>query len=181
MESEAHSWAFLDRWLRRAEKAVGVVTILLSIAAFGFGLLFGDPLRAVTCALVTFGIVGSIEVVHLQARARLAERLVEREDHNELFSEIREAHADWKPLMIKEFEHCGFIFRAVGFEKLPLPITVTPPLCPKCKGSLVQRARVTFPGRTRIEFRCTCGFCQSSILTRPELIHEAEQLANTPK
>jgi len=180
IESQPTVPLFIERWLKKAESAVGAITILLGIAGFGVGLLFGNYVTGLVGAFITFGIVGALEVHHIQTKVRLLQRLKERNDRNALFNGIRKTRGSL-PKIISEFEHDGVCFRSVGLEDVPLPLTMAGPLCPKCNGVLAQRSTVQFPGIIRITFLCRCGFAKPSSLTRAELIAEAEQIANLPK
>src|SRR5258708_3725026 len=164
---------FLDRWLQIAEKAVGAITILLSIAAFAIGLQIHDLRTATVSGLVTFGLVGALELTLAKWRLSLRERMEAKSD-NELFCDIRKAHPDWKPEILKEFTHSGLFFRSIGFDNLKIPLTVTPPLCPKCKGHLAERRKIIFPPFVKFRHFCICGFSQLSSLTISELRKEAE-------
>ena len=170
-------WEVVQAVLHRAVLAVGVLATLLTLAAAGLLLAWraSDP---VWLLLTLFGALGSAEVFHRQQKADLVER---REVAKEsLLLDIQAAHPDWHPKVLKEFEHGGLLFRAAGFDELEIALSVAGPLCPRCTSHLAERREVRFPGRARIEHRCTCGFAQRSPHTLGQLQAEAHKMAGGP-
>ena len=168
----------IDRWLKRAEQVVTIYTILAGISGFGIGACFFGPLRGFYLALGTFGAVGALDVFHGHARTQLDKRRRSRDQGSHYFMAISEKNPRWKPKVIKEFTHDGLFFRTIGFNEFPVPITCTLPLCPACSSQLTERAKVSFPGRPRIQLYCECGFSRPSNQTLCELQHEAKHIGN---
>lgn len=170
---------FISRWIERAEKSVGVITLLLSIAGFAIGNLVSGPVVGAAVALLMFGVLGALEVVHVKANAELQRRATHVKQQS-LFWPITKKYPAWKPKLIQEFKHAGFHFNSFGFEQMPMALEVSKPLCPACKGRLIERIKVKFPARTRIEFVCGCGLVTRSDFTEAELVREASKLASLP-
>jgi len=172
-------WQSLAAAMHRAVLAVGVLPALLTLAVAGpvLAAAAGEPLWWL---LAVFGAFGSAEVFHRQRKAQLVQlRGLPKEPR--LLDELRGAHPGWKVKVLKQFHHGGLLFRVGGFEELEIPLSVTPPLCPRCGGGLAERREARFPGRTRIEHRCACGFAQRSPHTLGELYAEAHQMAGCPE
>lgn len=170
-------WEVVQAVLHRAVLAVGVLPTLLTLIAAGLLLAWrtNDP---VWLLLALFGALGSAEVFHRQQKTDLVER---REvESKSLLLDVQAAHPRWKPKVLKEFEHGGLLFRAAGFDELPVPLSIAGPLCPRCTGHLAERREVRFPGRARIEHRCPCGFAQCSPHTLGQLQAEAHKMAGCP-
>lgn len=171
-------WEVVQAALHRAVLAVGVLPTLLTLAAAGL-LLFWHFGSAVWLLLTLFSSLGSAEVFHRQRKSDLIQ--LRQVQVDTLLPGIRDRHPRWRPKVLKEFEHGGLLFRALGFEELEIPLAIAGPLCPRCTGHLAERREVRFPGRIRIEHRCSCGFFQRSTHTLGELQHEAYEMAGCPR
>lgn len=170
-------WELVHAVLHRVVLAVGVLSTLLTLTAAGLLLTWRNSEPA-WLLLALFGALGSAEVFHRQQKADLVERRdVQKKS---MLLDIQAAHPRWKPKVLKEFEHGGLLFRAAGFDELPIPLSIAGPLCPRCTGQLAERREVRFPGRMRIEHRCTCGFAQRSPHTLGQLQAEAHKMAGCP-
>lgn len=172
-------WKSLSKAFDRAIQAVGVISVLLTLAIFG-ALMFAFDRAPVWLAAALFGAFGTAEVFHRQRHADLINRR-ELPKELSLFLSILDAHPRWEPKVIKEFQYGGLRFRAFGFEELKIPLSVAEPLCPRCGGRVTERRETRFPFRHRIEHRCVCGFSQLSCQTLGELHQEAHDFAGCPK
>lgn len=179
MSETSESPVFISRWMERAERSVGVITLLIAISCFGVGALVAGPMYGAYVAIIAFGIVGGLEVFHIQAKAE-AKRRTANLVQQDLFWGIYEKYSRWQPKILKEFTHNGLEFRSIGFEELQIPLGITPPLCPTCKSHLAERISTGFPGRVRIEFFCSCGNRIRSKFTKAEVMEEAAHLASLP-
>jgi hypothetical protein len=173
----------VNRWLLRAEQFVSIYTILAGLTGFGIGACFFGPIKGLYLAIGLFGAVGALDIFHRQITSHLQQRrnLNDPLTRSHLYLGMSDKYKDWRPTVLKEFSHNGIHFRSFGFEQYRVPLLVSQPLCPECKGVLLERTCVKFPARTRIQFRCPCGFSRNSTVTLNELQAEAEHLCNTPK
>lgn len=165
--------------LKRALNAVGALTLLFGIGAFGLTMLAYGADKAAWVSVTVVGFVGAAEVFHRQRQAELVKRS-QAVRVDDLVARIRKVHPLWHPILIKDFQHGGLKFHAMGFEELPIPLAVAGPLCPACAGKVAERVETRFPGRFSIEFHCLCGFVAKSGQTVAELLQEAQHFSGTP-
>jgi hypothetical protein len=166
--------------LGRAFGAVGAIVLLLALAAGGLAGFFFGTMGGVYAAAVALGVAGALQVFH---RYRCAE-LKKRRQRLDMESVFHSAMLDGDPSfpkVVEEFNHEGFVFRTLTVEEREVPLTVSVPLCPWCGERLLDRAEVSFPGRVRLWFECTCGWRRESAFTEPELRAQAARLGGVPK
>ena len=168
------------RALERAERAVGVITILSTLGVFGLVAAFSNTYFASWIAIGYFGLAGACEVFHVQRKAELQARIQVADNANALLRQIGSAQKFGKPVLLKQFNYGGFSFNGFGLEQLPVAIGISQPLCPNCRHVLVESPLVRFPGLIRIKFSCLCGFQKRSPRTKNELMAEAAQTMNGP-
>lgn len=167
--------------LNRAALSVGVITSLVTIGVFGLAALAFGAANAGFVAVTTFGFIGALEVFHRQEQAEAIRRskMPRRDSRDDLLLRVPDVQPTWHAKTFKEFIHGGLKWRGVGFQEAPVPVTVAGPMCPRCGNNLTERLKVRFPGRTRIDIACLCGFTQRSAYTIAELKTEARELAGT--
>ncbi len=175
---DAGLWQSIRKVVDRALSAVGVLTALLALAVFGAAMAVLADFRWLLLAL--FSGFGAVEAFHARSQAHLHQRR-DCSVTPRLVFDIADKNPSWQPEVLNEFLHGGVCFRVTGFDKLKIPLAVAGPLCPACKAHLAERREMRFPGRSRIEFFCQCGFRQHSPRTLGELQSEAQEMAGTPK
>jgi len=136
----------VNRSLARAAGTVGVITGLLTIGVWGFGAFAFGMTGGLWLALGTFGVAGALEVAFRQTHAAVRERGVRPKVDETLFC-ILDIHPHWHVKVLQEFEHRGIFFCTWGFQEAPIPIAISPPLCPVCKKKLLCDPVVLFPLR----------------------------------
>jgi len=169
---------FVDRWINRIEVEIGVIAPICGLAAFGLSFMFFSLWFSVGAAMLGFAVSGGLFWNHSNAKTTLALR--QKDTHEDVLGNVRRARPDWHHKIIKEIKHHGIVFHAIGFDELQIAMDVSQPLCTACGGILVERARVVFPGRIKIQFVCPCGVSVPSAFTLSELSAEARRIANVP-
>lgn len=178
--NDSKFWHAIAKAFARASRSVGVITILLSFAAFGIAGLFVDAMRAVFFALASFGVIGSLEIFHVNAKAKLKDRRTSNRKVNALMEFFLRGHLGGNPEIAEEINYSGLSFNVLRMDQIPMSIGVSKPLCPTCKRTLVEIDNVRFPGRTHIAFECQCGFSKRSDETSEELMRRIADMANIP-
>lgn len=164
----------------RAANAVGVITILSTIAIFGIFTLFWGLGVSIWITIFFFGVSGIFEVFHIQRIADLNKRISNVQESN-LVEKLAFARKVGDVKIVEQVSYRGFLFNGIGFEKLPITVGVSQPLCPKCKRPVVMDAKVKFPGRTKIRYFCLCGFEQFGRLTTNEMRMQVGKALNEPR
>lgn len=167
--------------LQRAADSTSAVTVLLVIGIFGaFAALL--PIKiAAWLGVAVFGFAGAFEVFLRQAKARI-EQLRQPFSPNAALESVLRARGQWRPKIVKEFQHGGLRFNALAFEELQIPLGVTDPLCPRCQGKVFFEYRLEFPGRIAITASCPeCGWALHGCKPRNELMKDAAEIAGVPR
>lgn len=164
----------------RATNAVGVITILSTLAVFGITTLIWGMNVSTWISIFYFGMSGICEVFHIQRKSDLNKRLANVYD-NDLVSKLAFAKRVGDAKVLEQVTYRGLLFNAIGFEKLPVTIGVSRPLCPKCKHSIIMDANVRFPGRIKIRYFCICGFEEFGRLTIDEMRILVGKALNEPQ
>lgn len=141
-----------------------VLPFLAAAGAIGAGMFFVDIYKAAASALVVFCIVGGAEYGYRQAQTefeKLSHQLksISGSD-SETFLKLSDKVfkvGGWNPAA-KEVIIDGLIYLHVTTD-VPSPFqAIGGPVCPKCKKSLYCSPKYLFPGLTRYEYKCLCGF-----------------------
>ncbi len=172
--------SFLIKNLDRATNAVGILTILSTIAIFGLSMLVFGLNYSTWITVLYFGISGTCEVFHIQKKSDLYKRMQTISDSDDLIHNIASAKRVGDPKIIEQIKYAGFLFNAIGFEKLPISVGISRPLCPKCNRPVVMDAKVKFPGRIKIKYFCICGYEKFSDKTENELRDQVARGLNAP-
>ena len=172
--------SFIISLVDRAATTAGMITVFISMAAFGLGSLFVNANSGLYVGIIAFGIAGAYEVAFRQRKAEARQRS-KRAKPSDIIPRIVDVYPDWHLKILQEFKHGGFIFRSMGFEEIPVPLAIAGPLCPVCKKSLAVRVHVSYFLKVRFTYICACGLNLSSPLSEDELRQEAADIANLPK
>lgn len=160
---------------------IGIFSILSTIFVFGISSIFFNLGFSISLFFVALSLAGFLELFHMQRKTEINKRRQVLYDRFSLFdSFISSKKKIFYPEMIKEFTYNNLSFRLIGFEDVPGPITISGPFCPRCKADVLESVVFKFPGRTKIFFKCICGFSNQSKKTKEEIVNEIAQLKRLP-
>jgi hypothetical protein len=171
--------AIINRWIKRCERAVGVIPVFAGIFAFAAFGMCGKWKTATFAGIAAFAVVGLADVFHINRKAALVERR-KQTYKADLFLADCMAHPTWKIKIFKEFSHGNAVFNTIGFEQAPVALCISEPLCPTCGNKLVERISIFFPGLIFIKWVCNCGYKHRPKKTLAEVQQEAARLGSVP-
>ncbi|MTD32549.1 hypothetical protein [Paludibacterium denitrificans] len=165
-----------EKVLNRAVMATGTISALLTIVAIGIVMALFEH-TPIWLAASFLGLFGLAEVLQRNAKASLEQRLHTREPDVRFFDAALQCNGKSDVCVVKQFRYGGLFFNVLSLEHVKAPMALAGPLCPRCRGHLAERRKVSFPFRHQITHVCACGFTQHSTHTLGELEKEARKMS----
>ena len=172
---------FFNNLFDKAFEKVGLPTIFISMFTFGISSFFLDIFHSTFLSISIFSIVGLFEFIKINSKSNIDKRRNPIHERHELYYTIMLKKGLEEPLIVDEFNYNGFLFRTLGFDEIPVALTVAGPLCPRCKSILVETIKFIFPCHYNIIFYCICGFSKKSNKTESEMIFDLFEFKNIPR
>jgi hypothetical protein len=139
-------------------------------------ILFGISITIIT-TLLWFSAYGFLDIIFRQRKTVLSEKCKVIESRC-IYADLGGGVVNYYIKVIQETQYAGFPIKLFGSENNP-PIGISKPLCPACKGNLLERSQIIFPFFKHIRLFCPiCNKSYKSKYTISEIINHLAQIYN---
>jgi len=159
----------LSKIFEIAKPKVVFASIFISTVIF---LITSNFVLSLVVFLLIVSLYGFLDLWYKEKEANLESRRVVPHNYP-IFTKVFEN--TYIPQTVEEFKYEGFIFKILRVENFP-PSSLTYPLCPNCKGFLVENVKKSFPVRISMMLKCnSCNISYKSNFTINELVRDVAQ------